>query len=153
MSKRAAWNDRYAASELLWGAEPNRFVAEAFAFVAARRRILDLAYGEGRDAIWLAGHGWVATGVDYSRVAIDRARRLTTHQRVEARFILAEVATWRPEPSSYASVLVAYLQLPATDLLQHGRRPRGPWNKRPGSCGARLASAPRLPRATTAILP
>jgi SAM-dependent methyltransferase len=39
-------------------------------------RALDLACGEGRNAIWLANRGWKVTAIDYSQVAIDRAREL-----------------------------------------------------------------------------
>lgn len=116
MSKRESWNDRYAESELVWGADPNRFVAEAFGDVAARGQALDLACGEGRNTIWLAERGWQATGVDFSRIAIERARRLAARRGVDVRFIEADVTTWTPEPGAYALVLVAYLQVPTDDL-------------------------------------
>ncbi|HVO22197.1 MAG TPA: hypothetical protein VMW56_01065 [Candidatus Margulisiibacteriota bacterium] len=50
---RKDWNERYAAQELLWGAEPNRFLAEELRDVPAHGRALDIACGEGRNAIWL----------------------------------------------------------------------------------------------------
>ena len=46
------WDERYAASDLVWSAEPNRFVAEELADLPPGRA-LDLAAGEGRNAIWL----------------------------------------------------------------------------------------------------
>lgn len=116
MTKRESWNDRYAKSELVWGADPNRFVAEAFGEVEPRGRALDLACGEGRNTIWLAERGWKVTGVDFSRVAIERARRLAARRGVEVTFIEADVTTWLPEPRVHALVLVAYLQIPADDL-------------------------------------
>ena len=74
MSKQDLWDTRYAAHDLVWGAAPNRFVEEAFAAAPARGRALDLACGEGRNSIWLAERGWQVTGVDFSSVAIERAR-------------------------------------------------------------------------------
>ena len=56
---REAWNERYRSQELVWGAEPNRFVEEALAGAAPRGRALDLACGQGRNALWLAGLGLV----------------------------------------------------------------------------------------------
>jgi SAM-dependent methyltransferase len=67
---REAWDERYRSQELVWGAEPNRFVAEAFGDRSPAGRALDLACGEGRNAIWLAKRGWSLTGVDYSAVAL-----------------------------------------------------------------------------------
>jgi len=115
-SRREVWNKRYAAGELVWGADPNQFVAEAFADVPPRGRALDLGCGEGRNTIWLAERGWPSTGVDYSRVSIERARKLAAHRGVELRFVEADVTTWNPERGAYALVIVSYLQLPADDL-------------------------------------
>jgi len=110
--KQRSWDERYAASELVWGAEPNRFVAEAFAGVRPRGRALDLACGEGRNAIWLAERGWEVTGVDFSRVAIERARALASRRGVAVRFLEADVTRWQPERGAFALVVISYLQLP-----------------------------------------
>lgn len=116
--KQRSWNERYAASELVWGAEPNRFVAEAFAGVRPQGRALDLACGEGRNAIWLAEQGWEVTGVDFSRVAIERARALAGRRGVAVRFLEADVTRWRPERGAFALVVIAYLQLPEDAMAQ-----------------------------------
>jgi len=108
------WNDRYAAQELLWGAEPNRFLVEELREVAPRGRALDLACGEGRNAIWLAKLGWVVTAVDYSQVAIERARRLAAEQHVDIEWILADVTSFAPAASEFQLVVIAYLHLPET---------------------------------------
>lgn len=112
MSKREAWNQRYAAKDLVWGAEPNRFVEEALAGVEPRGRALDLACGEGRNAIWLAERGWRTTGVDFSRVGVERARQLAAERGVEVEFVEADVTRWKPEAGAFALVLVLYLQIP-----------------------------------------
>ena len=112
MSKRDAWNARYGSVDLVWGIEPNRFLEEALRDVEPHGRILDLACGEGRNTIWLAQRGWRATGVDFSRVAIERARKLAEQRDVEVEFIEADVTTWTPDPSAYALVVVLYLHVP-----------------------------------------
>src|SRR4051812_50095966 len=71
----AAWDERCAATGLVWSAEPNRSVVAELADVRPGRA-LDLAAGEGRNAIWLAVRGWRVTAVDFSAVAIDKGRRL-----------------------------------------------------------------------------
>jgi SAM-dependent methyltransferase len=116
--KQRSWDERYAASELVWGAEPNRFLAEAFAGVRPRGRALDLACGEGRNAIWLAAQGWETTGVDFSHVAIERARALAERRGVAVRFIEADVTRWQPERGHFALVVIAYLQLPDDAMAQ-----------------------------------
>ncbi|CAA9361225.1 MAG: SAM-dependent methyltransferase [uncultured Nocardioidaceae bacterium] len=68
------WDQRYAASEQVWSLGPNPFVAAELADLTPGAA-LDLACGEGRNAIWLAGRGWQVTAVDFSQVAVDRGRR------------------------------------------------------------------------------
>jgi SAM-dependent methyltransferase len=108
----SAWDDRYASSELVWGAAPNRFV-EAECVTLAPGRAIDLACGEGRNAIWLATLGWQAEGVDWSDVAIDKAKRLAGHAGVDATFTSADLLEFEPERGAYDLVVLAYLQVDA----------------------------------------
>jgi SAM-dependent methyltransferase len=106
-----AWDERYAASELVWSAGPNRFVAAEVADLPPGRA-LDLAAGEGRNAIWLARRGWEVTASDFSQVALDKGRRLAGDTAV--RWVRADATAW-DERAAYDLVVVAYLQLPATE--------------------------------------
>ena len=106
-----AWDRMYAGKELLWSAEPNRFVVEELAGVAPGRA-LDLACGEGRNALWLASRGFDVHAVDFSGVALERARRMADARSLTVRWEQADLATFVPEPRAYTTVLVCYLQLP-----------------------------------------
>jgi SAM-dependent methyltransferase len=105
----AAWDERYASAALVWGAEPNRFLPPEVAGLPAGRGA-DLACGEGRNAIWLAAQGWSMTGVDFSAVAIGKARELADAQGVSVDFEVADVVTHRLE-AVHDLVIVFYLQL------------------------------------------
>ena len=112
-----AWDQRYAASELVWSREPNQFVAAEVADLAPGTAV-DLAAGEGRNAIWLASRGWSATAVDFSQVALDKGAQLVHEAGIELEgtvaWVCADATTWQPaEPVDL--VVVAYLQLPAED--------------------------------------
>jgi SAM-dependent methyltransferase len=110
--KRSDWNERYEATELLWSAGPNRFlVAETEGLTAGRA--LDLACGEGRNAIWLAERGWHVTAVDYSDVALARASRIAATRGVSLELINADLLDWEPDRGAFDLVCVLYLQLPA----------------------------------------
>ncbi|QBR93615.1 class I SAM-dependent methyltransferase [Nocardioides euryhalodurans] len=109
-----AWDERYAASELVWSATPNQFVAVECADLPPGTAV-DLAAGEGRNAIWLAGLGWQVTAVDFSQVALDKGRRLAAEALDDAAritWVRGDATTWQPgEPVDL--VVLAYLQLPA----------------------------------------
>lgn len=114
---RVAWDERYASRDLVWGAEPNRFLAEEVTALGPGRA-LDLACGEGRNALWLAERGWRVTGVDFSGVAIERARSLAGERRVEVDWVEADVVGWQPPAEAFDLVILFYLHLPATPLRQ-----------------------------------
>ncbi|GAA1164634.1 class I SAM-dependent methyltransferase [Nocardioides aquiterrae] len=106
-----AWDERYAANDLVWSAEPNVFVAAELAD-AEPGRALDLAAGEGRNAIWLARRGWTVTAADFSQIALDKGRQLAGDTGV--RWVCADATRW-DEPAAYDLVVVAYLQLAAPE--------------------------------------
>ncbi|GCE40225.1 class I SAM-dependent methyltransferase [Rhodococcus sp. USK10] len=116
----AAWDERYSQSELVWGAPPNAVVVEQVTALP-RGRALDLACGEGRNAHWLATRGWEVTGLDYSAVALDKARRVaaeaprSVRERLDYR--VADV-TESDLGGEYDLVLMIYLHLAPEERLQ-----------------------------------
>jgi SAM-dependent methyltransferase len=112
---REDWNARYAAKGLLWSAAPNRLFAAEVADLAPGRA-LDLACGEGRNAVWLAERGWRVTGVDFSDVALAKATELAVSRNVHVDWVLADVVEHELETQAFDLVVVLYLQLPAGEL-------------------------------------
>jgi len=118
---RHAWNERYEATDLVWTAGPNQTFADEVGGLEPGTA-LDLAAGEGRNAIWLATQGWTATAVDFSDVALDKARQLARGREVEIETVVADVTTHAPAAGAYDLVAVIYLHLPADDRrLVHQR--------------------------------
>lgn len=118
------WDARYADTELVWSAAPNTFVESELRNAPAGRAV-DLAAGEGRNALWLASLGWQVTAVDFSQVALDKGRTLessvATGPTIE--WVCADVLTWGGlDETTWDLVLVAYLQLPEEQRTQVVRR-------------------------------
>ena len=105
------WDQRYAASELVWSREPNQFVAAELADLPPGTAV-DLAAGEGRNAIWLARRGWRVTAVDFSQVALDKGRALAGDTTVE--WVCADATAWTPD-TPVDLVVAAYFQVPASE--------------------------------------
>ena len=111
------WDARYAGDDLVWSAVPNRFlVAEVETLPPGRA--LDLACGEGRNAVWFAERGWDVTGVDFSKVGLDKALRLAEARGVSVQWELADVTEYTPAPESFDLLIVMYLHLP--EALRRG---------------------------------
>ncbi len=113
-----AWDERYAGSHMVWSSTPNQFVAAEVSDLAPGRAV-DLAAGEGRNALWLAEQGWEVTAVDFSLVGLDKGRQLeAAHPRgrdLRIEWVHADVLGWEPGPVGYDLALLAYLQLPAQE--------------------------------------
>ena len=117
----AEWNARYAATDLVWGAAPNTVVVEHVTSLH-RGRALDLACGEGRNAIWLATRGWAVTAIDWSQVAIDKARTVASRApravRERLEWVRGDVTTryaGKEGDEGYDLVLLVYLHLPPAE--------------------------------------
>jgi 2-polyprenyl-3-methyl-5-hydroxy-6-metoxy-1,4-benzoquinol methylase len=121
---REDWNARYAQKALVWTAEPNRLFAAEVGDLPPGRA-LDLACGEGRNAVWLAERGWRVTAVDFSDVALAKGARLAEARGVEVDWVVADVLDHEPEAEAYDLVVVLYLQLPHEELVRALRRASG----------------------------
>ena len=113
-----AWDERYAASRQ-WSVTPNQFVAAALQDLPPARA-LDLACGEGRNAVWLAGLGWDVTAMDFSAVGVERGREAAEEAGLEVRWVVGD-ALVAPLPETDL-VVIAYLQLPAHQRRSAVRR-------------------------------
>ncbi len=116
------WDERYAASDLVWSVEPNRFVAEIITPLKPGHAV-DLAAGEGRNAIWMVEQGWTVVASDYSPVAVERMRSLAASRlgdrasRLTA--LVADATQPAPDgPAAHDLALLCYLQLPADEWRQ-----------------------------------
>ncbi|MVU80114.1 methyltransferase domain-containing protein [Nocardia sp. ET3-3] len=139
----AEWDEHYAGTELVWGAPPNETVVEQV-FGLERRlpvggfgigeprpelpRALDLGCGEGRNALWLATHGWQVDAVDFSQTGIDKGRtvasRLSRSVRGRIHWVHANVTELDAADITgpYELILLAFVHLPADErraLLIH----------------------------------
>jgi len=112
----AGWDERYDTAEFVWATEPNRFLrGEVEGLVPGRA--LDVACGEGRNAVWLATQGWSATGIDFSAVGLAKAAQLAEHAGVTCDWMVADVTESRPAGApagpQFDLVVLFYAQMEA----------------------------------------
>lgn len=112
------WDQRYAEQQQ-WSSEPNALVAELLVGLPPGDAV-DLAAGEGRHALWLAGRGWRVTAVDFSAVGLRRGEEQPRAERVT--WVTADVTTWAAPAGGLDLVLVAYLHLPEPGMRALLRR-------------------------------
>lgn len=111
---RRGWNERYAEADRLWSSEPNPVLVEATAGLSPGRA-LDLGSGEGGDAVWLAQRGWRVTAVDFSDVALSRARSLAEARGLTIDPVLADLLSYEPPRGAFDLVVMLYIHLAPSD--------------------------------------
>ncbi len=107
----ADWDARYAGTELIWTDQPTQFLVEHTSDVRAGKA-LDVACGEGRNAVWLASRGFAVTAIDFSSIAIGKAKLLADAKNVNVDWRVGDVTESLPD-DRFDLVTVLYLHLPA----------------------------------------
>jgi SAM-dependent methyltransferase len=106
------WNDRYAEPGFAYGVEPNDFVREQAAAIPPGR-VLCLGEGQGRNAVFLAGRGFVVTAVDQSAVGLEKAAALAIERgtRIDTRVV--DLADYTIEPGAWQAIVSVFIHLPS----------------------------------------
>jgi SAM-dependent methyltransferase len=111
-----SWEERYSQPDHVWSGKVNHWLAE-IAGDLAPGRALDLACGEGGDALWLAGRGWQVTAVDFAASALQRgaAQAEATGLADRITWLQADLgAGWQP-PGTFDLVTMQFLHTPANE--------------------------------------
>ena len=105
---------------------PAQFLVENLDLLPAGR-VLDVAMGAGRNALFLAGNGFDVTGIDISpeavRTALDRARELEVVLNTQIADL--EHGFEIPEKSFDVIICFNYLHRPLIPEIKGGLRPGG----------------------------
>ena len=105
------WNERFSEPGYAYGTEPNEFLVS----VADRiplGKVLCLAEGEGRNAVYLAGLGYDVTAVDASTVGLEKAKALARERGHSIETVIADLADFPIEPTGWQGVVSVFCHLP-----------------------------------------
>jgi tellurite methyltransferase len=124
------WNKRYRQRERPaedLDAAPTPLLIET-AEAMAPGKALDLACGAGRNALWLAEHGWEVTAVDGADAAIEILRTRASERGLKINAVVADLekGEFEIEPSRWDLVAMCYyLQRNLFEPAKHGVAPGG----------------------------
>ena len=108
----AFWSTRYrdAGEEYLFGTAPNKFLAAQADYFSAGMRVLTVADGEGRNAVWLAEQGCEVSATEISPVALEKAAKLAHGRHVAVNFLQADILNWDWPQAEYDAVVGVFIQ-------------------------------------------
>ncbi|MBZ5641934.1 MAG: methyltransferase domain-containing protein [Acidobacteriia bacterium] len=124
------WNKRYRLREHEtsdFESPPTPLLVETIAPLAPGSA-LDLACGAGRNALWLAEHGWQVTAVDGSSVAIETLRDRAAERNLPIAAVVADLEKHEFEIERDRWDLIAicyYLQPNLFEPAKRGVKPGG----------------------------
>lgn len=123
---RAHWDQYYSKTEkYVFGREPAQILIDNVDILPIGR-VLDIAMGEGRNAVYLAKKGFIVDGVDLSETALRKARRMARENRVNVNFFNADLNHYTIPPDKYEVILnIDYLQRSLIPQIKRGLKRGG----------------------------
>ncbi len=112
------WNERYAGDDYHFGTEPNAFLVSQQNLLKPGMSCLAVADGEGRNGVWLAGHGLDVLSVDSSSVAQEKAAKLARERGVTVKFEQVDLAQWTWGENRFDMVAAIFIQFAPPELRE-----------------------------------
>lgn len=114
MSAAATWDARYGAkpADFYYGTKPNDFLREQEPRLPRGARVLCLAEGEGRNAVFLAQRGHRVASVDLSPVGVQKTLALAASCGVAVEAAVGDLATFAIEPAAYDCIVSVWAHVP-----------------------------------------
>lgn len=123
---RDRWDRLFNTVQYVYGKEPAQFLAESLPLLPKMGTALDIAMGEGRNAVFLARQGLEVEGVDISDVAIRKAKLLAREHNVTIQTVSADLNEYQIKPNSYDVILnFYYLQRNLLPQIRRGLKKGG----------------------------
>lgn len=110
MTDLARWDARYSAPGYLFGTEPNSFLKEQAPRLKAGEIALAIADGEGRNGVWLAEQGLKVVSIDFSPIALEKARRLAAARGVTIQTVQVDLAHWAWPSAAFDVIVAIFIQ-------------------------------------------
>ena len=104
---QAAWDKTYQRKEFVYGKEPAAFLVRVIDQLP-KGLALDIASGEGRNAVYLAKKGLKVEAVDISAVGLRKAQQLAAENNVRVKTINADLNKYQIRPEHYSVILNFY---------------------------------------------
>jgi len=106
------WDQRYSEEGFAYGTAANDFLKSEYHRIPEGGRVLCLAEGEGRNAVFLARQGYAVTAVDQSSVGLHKAERLAVENGVEISTIVTDLGDYDPGSETWDGIVSIAAHIP-----------------------------------------
>lgn len=105
LQDKEKWNQKYRDAEYISGKEPCEWLTENADLLTGRGKALDIATGEGRNAVYAASLGYDVLAVDVSERGIEKTRALALEKKVHLNALVADLDDYEFAASAFDLVL------------------------------------------------
>ncbi len=106
------WDQRYAESKYIYGEKANLFFVTQLHLLKSGRLLLP-GEGEGRNAAYASCAGWKVDAFDYSKKAVENAKRFFAEQKVDVNMYTESILDHPSIEEKYDVAALLYLHLPS----------------------------------------
>lgn len=106
------WDQRYSSNTYAYGTEPNDFLVAMY-HKLPKGKVLCLAEGEGRNAVWLAQQGHDVTAVDSSEVGLQKAKKLAKVRGVKIKTVHTDLSDFEIQEKSWDVIVSIFCHIPS----------------------------------------
>jgi|SRR5690554_2785950 len=125
------WNERYSEDGFAYGTNPNDFLATHVNKLKEAGKVLCLAEGEGRNALFLARKGFQVTAVDFSEVGIQKIKENAQKEGLKIEAVVADLKDFDMGEDQWDGIISIFAHLPPPlrkivhSKIQRALRPKG----------------------------
>jgi len=112
------WDERFVKPGYYYGTEANDFLKEMSLRFKPGGRVLCLAEGEGRNAVFLAEQGFVVTAVDGSEAGMKKMDSLAMDRGVRVEGIVCDLGEFEFGDRCWDAVVMIWCHLPKSLMAQ-----------------------------------
>ena len=108
--KMNPWDQRFQGDEYVFGTEPAKALVKLEQYLVPDGTTLVAADGEGRNSVYLASKGFKVTATDYSKIGVDKAKRLATERNVYVNYIVEDIFERDWPSEQYDNVVAVFIK-------------------------------------------
>ncbi len=105
------WDEKYDGAEYIYGTEPNTVLHDNFTAMPLGK-VLCLAEGEGRNAVFLARQGYKVTAVDSSIIGLKKAEKLADENDCTIEIVHADLEDFDPGLKKWDGIVSIFCHIP-----------------------------------------
>lgn len=108
LKDKEKWNRKYQDAEYTSGREPCEWLIENSGLLTGKGKALDIASGEGRNAVYAASLGYEVLGLDISETGLQKARDLAREKNCHIDTLVTDLDNFEFEESAFDLVMCFY---------------------------------------------